>query len=345
MISMKNNLIKQVIDKNIQSITNNIKAVVKTAKRVTVSVVATTILISILGGCTAENGVIVPDIEIVDFNEATVVIPPEYSAVMTAEQRDAYINVKRVASEVLTTHKGDYKDDDGITREYTFVSDEAELVAINRALALAIKDYFKTYDASDWTNPDNEQFWPEDVDLLMTAIAWRETEYRADAKSSTNNCAGIAGLDKDKLLKTLTDSGWLQLDEWGASKPYINCNPAEIDVFNPVVCLEYSYYNMGYNLANRLKKDKYFNDEVSGDRISIWQKLDYSEEMQLRLIISSHLFGVNNVVDSVFDRNYDKEKQRYIKLSEYIYSDYTNDVLDKYYELCKTYSNDNVLGK
>lgn len=331
----KKNLIQQVIE-------THVRPVLKSGKKVVIaSILGASIL---LGACASDlsNQITeVPAVVVKDFDESEVHIPAQYSQHMTSTQKSKYIHLKKISNAKLTTHKGTYGSKDA--KEYTFISNEDELIAINKVLAESIKGYFKAYGASDWTNPDDEQFWPNEVELLMTAIAWRETEYRTDAINTETNCAGITGLNKDKLLETLEDSGWLNLTEWGESKPYINCNSNEIDVFNPVVCLEYSYYNMGYNLANRLKKDKYFNDDISGKRISVWQRVEYSEEMQLRLIIASHLYGINNVVDSVFERNYDSEEGRYIGINEYIYGDYTNDVLDKYYELCDKYEVENVV--
>ena len=321
-----------------QSINAHLKPVLKKGKNI---VIASALTASVLlSGCANTAPDIItelPPVTVDGFDKNAINIPAQYSQYMTAEQMNAYIKLNKVSNATLTTHKDNYRDNDNVVREYTFVSDREELIAVNKLLADAIEDYFKAYGASNWTNPDQEQFWPKEVELLMTAIAWRETEYRIDAYDNKTGCAGITGLNKTKLLETLQESGWLQLPQWGDSKPYINCNSDEIDIFNPVKCLEYSYYNMGYNLANRLKKDKFFYDKTTGNQVSIWQKLEYSEEMQLRLIISSHLFGITNVVDSVFERNYDEQKERYININEYIYSEYTNDVLKMYYELCDEY--------
>ena len=216
---------------------------------------------------------------------------------------------------------------------YQYVDEDA-VVKLSGRFGVAIEEYFKSCGASYWTNPDYEQFWPTDADLMVTAIAFKESSYRTDIMNDLG-CGGLTGINKEKLLKTLGDE-WLTSHIWGENVPQVNCNPQEVDIFNPATSIEYTYYNMGYNLANRFKKGKYFID-IDGQKRSVWDEIEYTEENQQRLLIASHLFGINNVVDSVFGRNYDKDG-KLIKISEYLYCDYVEGVLDKMVELDYTHN-------
>lgn len=273
-----------------------------------------------------------------------IYFPEDHKDTMTAEQKDSYEELCKVASQKLETYEGNYKDNDGVTRKYLFVKNEEDLIQLSKELSVAVKNYFKAYGASDWANPDEEMFWPENIEYLVVAIAWRETEYRTNTWNEESGCGGITALNKEMLLKTFTHGNWLTEDVWGKHIPYINCNPNEVDVFNLGQNMLYQYLNIGYNLANRLKNEKTFYDEESNTRIGVWQKLNYTDEMQDRLIIASQLFGINNVVNSVFDRNYNEKEKRYIPLKEYVDSSYTNDVMNKFNELVDKYENQIAIG-
>ena len=209
------------------------------------------------------------------------------------------------------------------------VAEEKHIVELSHRFAKAIEDYFKECGASDWTNPYSGEFWPEDIEFIVTAIAFRESTYRTDVMNDIG-CGGLTGINKEQLLDTLGNQ-WLTSRVWGENVPQVNCNPSEVDILNGTTSIEYTYYNIGYNLANRFKKDKYFID-TDGTKRSVWEKIEFTEEKQIRLIIASHLFGVNNVVDSVFGRNYDKDG-KLIPIRDYMYSDYVEDVMDKMVEL------------
>ncbi len=205
------------------------------------------------------------------------------------------------------------------------VADEQDVLELSKDFALAIEDYFKTCGASDWANPYSQEFWPEDIEYAVTAIAFMESSYRTDVINEIG-CGGLTGLHKEDILKTLGQQ-WLTPQIWKDKVPKVNCNPDEVDIFNGATCIEYTYYNIGYNLANRLKTDKYFID-IDGTKRSIWNEIDFTEDKQLRLIIASHRYGLNNIIDSIFKRNYDKEGNL-IPLSNYIYSEYVEGVMDK----------------
>lgn len=215
--------------------------------------------------------------------------------------------------------------------KYYNTADEQEVLEVCTLLKDAIKEYFKGYGASDWTNPDEKQFWPEDFEYIITAIAFRESSYRTNCINE-KGCGGITGLNKQDTLSTI--ESWLTPYIWGENGPIqdINCNYDEVDVFNPVTCLEYTYYNMGYLLSNRFKKDKKFID-IDGQYRSVWDVLPYSEDTQVRLLVACHLYGMGNVVDAVFGRQAEGHPIDY-----YIHSNYVEDVLDKAYELQQTYN-------
>lgn len=206
---------------------------------------------------------------------------------------------------------------------------EEDVLEVSRQLSTAVEEYFKSYGASDWTNEDNAQFWPKDIEYIIAAIAFRESGYRTNCINE-QGCGGITGLNEDDALETL--DLWLHNTSiWGEDYPNINCNANEVDIFNPVVCMEYTYYNMGYLLANRFKKGKQFVD-YDGEIRGVWEVLPYSEDTQVRLIVACHLFGVGNVIDAIFERQANGDD-----INEYIYSQYVNDVLCKRNELKAKY--------
>lgn len=249
-----------------------------------------------------------------------------------ARELTPYERLQAVRNIKLPTYTGTFKDEDGIRREYEFAREE-DVLAVSRELSKAIEEYFESCGASNWTNEDNKQFWPKNIEYIVTAIAFRESTYRTNGVNNIG-CAGLTCINEKKLLTTLGEQ-WLIPRIWGDNVPQVDCDSSTVDILNGTTAVEYTYYNIGYNLANRFKKDKYFTD-VDGARRSVWQVLEYSEEMQIRLIIASHLFGVNNVIDSIFGRNYDKNG-KLIPINDYIYCGYVGDVMCKTEELICTY--------
>lgn len=230
----------------------------------------------------------------------------------------------------VPTYTTTFKDDDGVKREYEFVEEE-DLLQISRELSVAIKDYFKAHGASDWSNPDEERFWPENIEYIVVAIAFAESSYRTNYINDIQ-CGGLTGLHKESLLKSL--NGWANNTEvWGEDIPYINCNPDEVDIFNPITCMEYTYYNIGYVLANRLKKNKSFVDD-NGCKQSIWKHTPYSDEVQTDLVIANNLWGIDNIETAGLGINKDGYTVEYFRNSEYV-----NKVLNKTNELINTYEN------
>ena len=209
------------------------------------------------------------------------------------------------------------------------VADEKDVLRLSKEFAIVLEKYFKSCGASDWSNPYTEEFWPYEIEYLVTALAFQESSYRTDVINE-RGCGGLTVLHEEDVLKTLGDQ-WLVPRIWGDNVPQVNCNPDEVDIFNGTTCIEYTYYHIGYLLANRFKNAKYFIDE-DGTKRSVWDEIEFTEDNQLRLIIASYFYGVNNVVDSVFGRNYDSNG-KLIPLKDYIYSDYVESVLDKMIEL------------
>ena len=125
--------------------------------------------------------------------------------------------------------------------------------------------------------------------------------------------------------------GGLTEERWGEGVKYISFDENEVDMLNPTTNIEYLYYEIGYYLVNWYK-----SFDKSRDKYSVWEKLDYSEDLQERLIIATHLFGIGNMEDSIYERpNNDGE---IVPLKDYIYSDYVEDVLAKKHELINTYN-------
>lgn len=236
--------------------------------------------------------------------------------------QQSYRSLEELRNESLPTRSKEFGD-----KQYLITSERAVL-EISTEFKWAIKDYFKKYGASDWSNPDDKQFWPEDIEYVITAIAYKESSYRTNCIND-RGCAGLTGLNKNDLLVSL--NVWTNAPAWGSNKPYINCNPDEVDVFNGARAIEYAYYNVGYNLANFLKKDKVFIHE-NGNQYCIWDYVEYSDEMQLRMLIASHFFGIGNVVDSALGIHKDN-----IKIEQYVYSNYVENVLDKAYSMINIY--------
>ena len=242
-----------------------------------------------------------------------------------------YRSLEELRRVELPTYTDTFKEPDGSRKEYHVV-EEQDVLDLSREFRYAIEDYFKSYDASDWTNEDTKQFWPEDIECMVTAIAFMESSYRTDCTNEERDCEGMMGINKVTMLPTLQQ--WLTSDHWEPNYPQVEYDTTKVDMFNPTTSIEYTYYNIGYVLINRFKKDKRFVD-TDGQTKTIWTTLEYSKEMQNRLVIASHLFGMTNVVNAVYGRP--SEKGVLVPIEKYIYSDYVEGVLDKMYELKNTY--------
>ncbi len=246
---------------------------------------------------------------------------------------EAYANLQEVRKTQLETHVVTWTEEDGSKAKYLQANEE-DVLELSKDMSVAIEDYFKACGATDWVSDKEEQFWPEDIEYIVTAIAFNESSYRTNCMNDGGK-AGITGIYKSSLLKTL-DTQWLIPRIWGNTIPQVNCNPKEVDIFNPTTCLELTYENIGYNLANRFKEDKDFID-IDGQKKCVWDMLEYSEELQIRLVVAAHRFGLGNVINSIYGRNYNEEEKRYVPIEEYIYGGYVNSVMEKALELEQTY--------
>ncbi len=226
----------------------------------------------------------------------------------------------------LPTYVDTFKDEDGTKRKYTFAYEE-DVVGLSVDMADAIEDYFKSIGAKHWTSDDKKQFWPNDIGYTVAAIAYRESSYRTNI-SNSKGCQGITCIKEKALLNSLEQ--WFTHDIWGDGVDYVSLDADKVDMLNPTTNIEYTYYEIGYYLAHWYKSF----DESRGKE-SVWDKLEYSEDLQERLIISTHLFGIGNIEASIDKRA--NNKGNIVPLKDYVYSDYVEDVLAKKHELINTY--------
>ncbi|MFQ6724304.1 MAG: hypothetical protein ACLRFE_03105 [Clostridia bacterium] len=248
----------------------------------------------------------------------------------TKEQ--AFKDMQKVLNIELETYEDYYKDPDGVRRKYKFAHEE-DVLELSKDMSIALEDYFRACGAKYWTNSDDEQFWPKNIDYIITAMAFKESTYRTNAVSD-RGCKGLTGLDKVGVLDSLDN--WLIPRTWGDDMKHISFDASKVDVFNPTTCMEYTYYYTGYHLVHWFKKDRKFIDE-DGVKKCIWDTVEYSEEMQTRMVIATHFYGIGNMLDAIYNRP--NEQKKIIPLDNYIYSDYVEDILAKTNELIDTYEN------
>lgn len=220
-------------------------------------------------------------------------------------------------------------------KEYEFVNEE-DLLQLSREYKHAIEDYFRAHGASDFTNPDTGEFWPEDIEYIVVATAFVESGYRTNCVGK-NGCVGISGINKESLLTTL--DGWANNTTiWGDDVPYINCNPDEVDLLDASKAIEYHYFSIAYMLANRLKKDKTF--VLDGKEQCIWDHVKYNTENQQELLVASHLWGINNITRAGLGNHPDGNTAK-----GYMNSQYVAKVQAKKEELIQKYENDFSFGQ
>lgn len=215
---------------------------------------------------------------------------------------------------------------DGVKKEYDVLKEE-DVLNISRNFSIALERYLLEFGASYWTNPDKQQFWPEDIEYIMVGIAYKESTYRTNYINN-GRYGGLTGFDEHESLKTLKEE-WFTERIWDEGMPDVDCSDENFDLFNPNQCIEYTYHHFGYSLANWFKKDKYFY--YKGERRCIWDKLDYSEEIQTRLLIANHLWGIDNILCSIY--GLENEDGLIVPIEKYIYGDYVEGVLAKAHEL------------
>lgn len=236
-----------------------------------------------------------------------------------------YRNLYELRKVELPTYQNRF---DGKT--YTFV-DEKDVFEYCVELKYAIKEYFKNYGASDWFSPQEQKFWMDDIEYIVTAIAYRESSYRTNCINELG-CGGIAGINKEQVLETLDN--WLHNPStWGSNLPDVKTSVEEVDVFNPATSLEYTYYNIGYVSRVIFQKNKKF--EYYGEMYCIWDNVPFTKSNQIKLIIASHLYGIGNIVDASKGVQKDGHDINY-----YINSNYVQDILEKTEELKSKYKSE-----
>lgn len=250
----------------------------------------------------------------------------EIAIVQKTTEQSAYERLQNLRKTKLTTYVDTYLEEDG-TKPYYKYAHEKDVLKLSIKMADAIQDHFESIGAIHWTSDDKKQFWPEDIGYTVTAIAYRESSYRTNIVND-KGCQGITCIKEVDLMDSLDD--WLTTERWGDGVKYISFNVDEVDMLNPTTNIEYMYYEIGYYLAHWYKD---FNKNRG--KSSVWDKLEYSEDLQERLIIATHLFGIGNMEASI--KNLPNEDGKIVPPKDYVYSDYVEDVLAKKHELINTY--------
>lgn len=245
------------------------------------------------------------------------------------EENMTDVRLNKLRNIELSTYKKTFEG-----KEYKFANPE-DVLKLSEKTQEVLECYLRECGAGYWANADLEQFWTDDLHYAVTAIAFMESSYRTDVINSAG-CGGLTGLNKAEILKTLREQ-WFVERVWKDKIPDVNCMDQEVDIFDPQTCIELTYHHMGYNLANRLKKDKYFTD-VDGQKKCIWDTIEYTEDMQLRLLIASHRFGLGNVINSIYGRP--NANGKLIPLTDYVYGKYVEGVYDQMMELQLNYEDD-----
>lgn len=220
--------------------------------------------------------------------------------------------------------------------ECSFVKEE-DLIEYSKQMSKAVEQYFKSCGATNWANEESEQFWPEDIEYLVVAIAFQESSYRTDYIND-EGCGGLLGLNKKDVLNTI--NSWVTNKAvWEDKMPNINCNYNEVDLFDPAKSIEYAYYLMGYKLANFYKNDKQFYH--NGEYKNLWEKskANYSEELQEKWLTASWLFGDTNVINSIYG-----VQQEGHTINDYLNSKYVKSINEKKEELKNIYEVHDELG-
>lgn len=241
-------------------------------------------------------------------------------------EQSAYERLQGLRKTKLATYMDTYKEEDGTKDKYLYAYEE-DVLELSIQMADAIKEHFESMGAIHWTSDDKKKFWPDDIGYTVTAIAYRESSYRTNIVND-KGCQGITCIKEEDLMDSLDN--WLTTDRWGDGVKYISFDADKVDMLNPTTCIEYTYYSIGYHLAHWYK---HFNKNRG--KASVWDTIEYSEDLQERLIIATHLFGIGNMEASIYKRP--NQKGKIVPLKEYIYSDYVEDVLAKKQELIHNY--------
>lgn len=274
---------------------------------------------------TATSAACSMDVDKID-KDQEIAIRQDVEIMQNNVKQTPYQRLQAIRKTKLPTYVDTYMEKDGTRKKYTFAYED-DVVDLSVEMADVLEDYFESINAIHWTSDDKKQFWPDDIGYTVAAIAYRESTYRTNIVNS-KGCQGITCIKEDALMKSL--GGWFTTDRWGDSIATISCKADEVDMLNPTTNIEYMYHEIGYYLAHWYKS---FNKDRG--KSSVWDKLEYSEELQERLIIATHLFGIGNMEASINEEP--NEDGKIIPLKDYVYSDYVEDVLAKKQELINTY--------
>lgn len=203
--------------------------------------------------------------------------------------------------------------------------EEEEVLKYCIQLKYALEDYYKSLGASDWCEPNKDKFWFDDIEYIITAVAYKESTYRANLPPNSKDCSGITCLKKDDCLKSLR--GWLgNTSIWGSNMPDLSFDENKVDVLDAKTCLEYTFLMFGFNCRNMLQEGRHFT--IDGKTYCLSDKLEYADDTVTKLAIASHLFGPGNVAKATYGIQENGDT-----INEYLNSAYVKGVLAKAQEL------------
>lgn len=218
-----------------------------------------------------------------------------------------------------------YFTEKGERKLYDFVQEE-DVLKYCIQLRYALEDYYKSLGASDWCEPQKGKFWLDGIEYIITAVAYKESTYRANLPPNSKDCSGITCLKKDDCLKSL--QGWLgNASIWGSDNmPDLSFDENEVDVLDAETCLEYTFLMFGFNCRNMLQEGRHFT--IEGKTYCLSDRLKYDDDTVTKLAIASHLFGPGNIAKATYGIQEDGDT-----IDDYLNSAYVKGVLEKAREL------------
>lgn len=250
-----------------------------------------------------------------------------YSQQQTSTQTLKRLSIQELRQTQLPTYQ-QYFTENGERKMYDCV-EEADVLKYCIQLKYALEDYYKSLGASDWCEPNRDKFWFDDIEYIVTAIAFKESTYRANLPVNSKGCSGLTCLNKHDVISSL--HGWLGNSAiWGNDMPDVCLNENQIDILNPATCLEYTFLNIGYTCRNALQEDRKFT--VQGSTYCLSDKISYDGDTITKLAVASHLFGIGNIAKATYGVHENGDT-----IGEYLNSQYVKDVMSKAQQLKLTY--------
>lgn len=239
------------------------------------------------------------------------------------------LSIQELRQVKLPTYQ-QYFTENGERRLYDFVEEE-DILKYCIQLKYALEDYYKSLGASDWCEPKEGKFWFDDIEYVVTAMAFRESTYRASNPENSKGCSGLTCLNKTDVLNSL--QGWLGNPSiWGSNMPDVSFDPNRVDILDASTCLEYSFLYIGYTCRNALQEGRRFTHK--GQTYCLSDKISYDDNTLTKLAVATHLFGIGNMAEASSTT-----------LNEYLNSQYVKDVMSKAQELKLKYDNKYVIAQ